>query len=117
MYDIEVIDGKSYAIITEDGLAYNFLKAMNTKLLMKKLCSQPGDQLFLTSREVALLCKGFAVKDLKRLTDIGLIEQKSYWLGDDVMYLERVVGYTFTDYGLEIAKDLKDHGGDIEIRL
>jgi hypothetical protein len=118
MYDIEVIDGRNYAIICEDSSAHRFLKAMNSKLLMKKLSSEPGEEIFLTVQEVAPLCKGFKIESLNRLISIGLIEYRHFWQDkrpvNDSFYKST---YHFTDFGLEIMKDLKEVGGDIEILI
>ena len=116
MYDIEVIDGKSYAVITEDSPAYNFLKAFHTKLIMKKLSAETPDDLYLTRGEVSQLCKGFKVEELKRLIAIDLLGYKSFWRGESDGAF-RIEGYFSTEYGMEIAKDIKDFGGDIEIRI
>lgn len=111
VYDIEVINGKSYAVIEEGGKAYEFLKAMNSRLVMKKLVIEAGDDLFLSIHEIAPLCKGFARQDLKRLQDVGLIE-----IWPTPLYRD-TLNYTFTEYGLEVMKHLKEFGGDIEILL
>jgi hypothetical protein len=117
MYDIEVIDGHNYAVICEGSPAHTFLKAMNSKLVMKKLAAEPGEKTVLTVSEVAKLCKGFQVKDLKRLQDVGLIEYSWDYVWDSTTITGKRELYTFTDYGLEVMKYLKTEGGDIEIRL
>lgn len=118
MYDIEVIDGSNYAVISEGSPAYEFLKAMNTKLVMKKLASEPGEEIFLTDKEVIPLCRGFRINDLKRLQTIGLIkyEQKWYW-DHPVLGVAKEETYTFTTYGLDVMGFIKEHGGDVEIQL
>ena len=118
MYDIEVINGKSYAVIEEGGAAYEFLKAMNSRLVMKKLASAPGEDLYLTDKEILPLCRGFRIQDLKRLVDVDLISWTSNRHYNETTYrFEYDQGYTFTDYGLEVIKFIKDQGGDVEIRL
>lgn len=118
MYDIEVIDGRSYAIIAEDTPAYDFLKAMNASLMMKKLASEAGSETFLTASEIAVLCKGFKRKDLRRLIDVGLLD---YNLKRDFDLSSTTYSsyekYSFTEYGLDVVKFLKENGGDVEIRL
>lgn len=113
MYDIEVIDNASYAVISEGSNTYEFLKAMNSKLVMKKLASAPDDKFrsCLTISEIAPLCKGFQRHDLKRLEQAGLLEIKFNLLWKDQET------YTFTEYGLDVMKHLKEFGGDIEIRI
>jgi len=118
MYDIEVIDGHNYAIINEGSPSYEFLKAMNAKLVMKKLASEPGEKIYLTASEVGQLCRGFQRKDLKRLMDVDLIEydrERVFEVSTSTSYYEE--SYTFTDYGLEVMKFIKAEGGDVEIRL
>lgn len=118
MYDIEVIDGRNFAVISEGSQTYEFLKAMNSKLVMKKLASEPGEKIALTVPEVVQLCKGFQRKDLKRLVDVDLIEwgRDRQWIEGTFSFRESET-YTFTEYGLEVMKWLKDEGGDIEIPL
>lgn len=119
MYDIEVIDGRNYAVICEGSPAYEFLKVMNSKLVMKKLASEPGQKINLSVQEIAPLCKGFRVSDLKRLQDVDLIEYD--WEYDWTEGMSQIRGrrefYTFTDYGLEVMKFIKAQGGDVEILL
>lgn len=117
MYDIEVIDGHNYAIINEGSSTYEFLKTMNSRLVMKKLsAAEVQERIFLTTSEIAPLCKGFRVADLKRLVDVDLLEHIRTFVGTDVD-LSFCYGYTFTDYGLEVLKWIKEEGGDVEIRL
>jgi len=118
MYDIEVIDGHNYAIISEGSPSYEFLKAMNAKLVMKKLASEPGEKIYLTAMETAQLCRGFQRKDLKRLVDVDLIEydrERVFEVSTSTFHY--IESYTFTDYGLEVMKFIKAEGGDVEIRL
>jgi hypothetical protein len=118
MYDIEVINGKSYAVIEEDSAAYEFLKAMNSALMLKKLGSETGAKIYLTVSEVIPLCKGFQIKDLRRLHDIGLLQYDFERYFDETSTIfKRREGYTFTDYGLEIVNHIREQGGDVEIRL
>ena len=119
MYDIEVIDGSNYAVICEGSPAHTFLKAMNSKLVMKKLASEPGEKTALTVQEIVPLCKGFRVADLKRLQDVGLIEYDfSYdWSNPNLSQAARIETYTFTPYGLDVMRQIKDEGGDVEIFL
>ena len=116
MYDIEVIEGHNYAIISEGSPAYEFLKAMNSKLVMKKLASEPGEQISLSVGEMVRLNSSFKRADYKRLSDVDLIQYEMHrnWSG---VHFTEVEQYTFTEYGLEVMKDLKTYGGDIEIRL
>lgn len=116
MYDIEVIEGRNYAVISEGSPAYEFLKAMNSKLVMKKLASEPGEEIFLTIGEMVRLNSTFKRADYKRLTDVDLIKYNIHrdWSGMQVTEIDQ---YSFTEFGLEIMKDLKTYGGDIEIRL
>jgi hypothetical protein len=119
MYDIEVIDGHSYGIISEGSDAYEFIKKMNSKLVMKKLASEPGDYTSLTTSEMVALRPGFTRQHFKRLMDVGLIRHDldRKW---DIMhpkYVRETDYYSFTEYGLEVIKHLKEHGGDIEIFL
>lgn len=112
MYDIEVIEGHSYAIITQGSAAYVFLKAMNTKLLIKKLSAENlEDAGYLTVSEIAPMCRGFRIADLKRLQDVNLIE-----IERSLLYRGNI-RYKFTDYGLEIMKVVKDTNEDMEIPL
>jgi hypothetical protein len=119
MYDIEVIDGHSYAIICEGSNAYEFLKAMNSKLVMKKLASEPIEgQIYLTDKEILPLCRGFRLQDLKRLVDVDLLSWKrdrQFNITTGTFFYDQ--GYTFTDYGLEVMKYIKEKGGDVEIPL
>lgn len=127
MYDIEVIDGSSYAVISVDSPAYAFLKSMNTALLMKKLASEAGQEIFLTKKEIAPLYQGFKIEALERLSRIGLIDYDPMkwvvtpdqdhpddWFSGTGSYQPV---YSFTDFGLEIMAEIKESGEDIEIFL
>lgn len=118
MYDIEVIDGYNYAVISEGSATYDFLKAMNSKLVMKKLASEPGEKTTLTVSEVSQLCRGFQRKDLKRLVDVDLIEwvYDRRWI-EGTCTFQSYETYSFTEYGLDVMKHIKEFGGDVEIRL
>jgi hypothetical protein len=118
MYDIEVIDGSNYAVISEGSPAYEFLKVMNSRLVMKKLASEPGQELFLTVREVAPICRGFRITELRRLEKIGLIKSGIDWnWSDDAPKPISMETYTFTPYGLDIMRHIKENGGDVEIEI
>lgn len=118
MYDIEVIDGRNYAVIEAGSSAYEFLKAMNSRLTMKKLASEPGEKIFLTVPEMASLNRAFKRADYPRLVHVGLIEYDRGRQWDPKMQnFSSVESYTFTEYGLEIMKDIKTYGEDVEIRL
>ena len=116
MYDIEVIEGKSYAIIGEDTTSYNFIKSMNSRLTMKKLASEPGAELFLTPSEMAQINPRMNKIDWKRLVQVGLVsyDTERNWSGIAHTLTEK---YSFTELGLEIVKEIKEYGGDIELRL
>jgi len=115
VYDIEVIEGRSYAVIGEGTPAYMFLKSMNSRLTMKKLASEPGEEISLTLIEMAKLNTRFKQSDYKRLVDVDLVKHRlSYeWNGERHVHVE---SYTFTDFGLEIMAAVKEEG-DIEIPL
>jgi len=118
MYDIEVIDGHNYAVISDGSPAYEFLKAMNSKLVMKKLASEPGEAIFLAPSEMAVLNRRFKKADYARLMHVDLIayDCKPHW--DPVTgIMSQPERYSFTEFGLEIMRDLKANGGDIEICL
>lgn len=121
MYDIEVIDNRNYAVITAGSPAYEFLKAMNSKMVMKRLASEPGAPVGLTATEIAPLCKGFRVQDLKRLIDVDLLfydtSLKAVTNENGYTDVFNVNLYTFTEYGLEIVDYIKRTGDDVEIRL
>ncbi len=107
------------AVAQQFSDGYEFLKAMNSKLVMKKLSSEPIEgQIYLTDKEILPLCRGFRLQDLKRLVDVDLLSWKSNRRYQEVtgtfIYDQ---GYTFTDYGLEVMKYIKDKGGDVEIPL
>jgi len=110
-----VIEGRSYAVIGEGTPAYMFLKSMNSRLTMKKLASEPGEEISLTLIEMAKLNTRFKQSDYKRLVDVDLVKHRlSYeWNGERHVHVE---SYTFTDFGLEIMAAVKEEG-DIEIPL
>lgn len=127
MYDIEVIDGRNYAVISEGSAAYRFLKAMNSALLLKKLSSDAGGDLFLTEKEIIPLCKDFRVQELQKLVRLDLISYNPMtWIvspddsSSDMMFSgtgSYQKTYTFTSFGLEIMAEIKESDEDLEIPL
>lgn len=127
MYDIEVINDRTYAVIAEDSAAYRFLKAMNTALLMKKLSSDLTGDLYLTEKEIIPLCRDFRIQDLQKLIRLDLLAYNPMtWIvkpdpdSSDSMFTgtgsyQRT--YTFTEYGLEVMAQIRESDEDIEIPI
>ena len=83
---------------------------------MKKLASEPGSELFLTTSEMAQINSKMSRLDWKRLVQVGLVSYDAArdWTGIAHTVIEK---YSFTELGLEIVKEIKEFGGDIELRL
>jgi hypothetical protein len=118
MYDIEVIGDQSFAVISRESPAHEFLKAMNTKLVVKKLASEPGEEVWLTKEEVSRLLRGSRISDLQRLVDVGLLQvehdvtwKAGMWQRQSVHY------YGFTDFGLHVMARIRGDEEDVMIPL